>query len=284
MTGYKAKEQAIDPWRRSRSGRRIFRKRIVLPAEHGSWSWLLVPYFTGLLVAGDMNLPALLVLTGGLAGFLIRQPASIYMRIRAGQGRKADGPVAAFWTGFFTFLAIASFIGLLILGRIALLWLLLPMAAILALYLLASRQRRIRMRTMWMELAGASGLSAMAPAAYIASTGQLDDVAWILWGLMAGQNVLSVFYIRARIADTHQRPVNRSLVLWVHLAILSAVVAVVSYGSLSWLAIVPFMAYLTRAGLIYFRERPVNNIKSFGFREVGIQILGGLFIAAGFLD
>jgi hypothetical protein len=54
-------------------------------------------------------------------------------------------------------------------------------------------------------------------------------------------------------------------------------------GIVSWLAIVPFVAYLVRAGWVFYGERPLNNIRSFGFREVGVQSLGGLFIAAGFL-
>ena len=132
------------------------------------------------------------------------------------------------------------------------------MAVILTLYLVASRQRRVNIRTLWMELAGAAGLSAMAPAAYIAGTGNLNSIAWILWGLMAGQNVSSVFYVRARIADTHHRPVNRSLVLWTHLAILLAVAAIVLSSAVSWLAIVPFVAYVVRAGWVFSSERPVK--------------------------
>jgi hypothetical protein len=273
----------IDSPEKMRSRHRIFRKQLVLPAEHGSWSWLLVPYFAGVIVAGGLNLPALLVLIGGLAGFLVRQPASTYMRVRAGRGRKADEPIAAFWAAFFALLALICFVGLLILGRAALLWLLVPMAAILTLYLLASRHRRANMRTLWMELAGAAGLSAMAPAAYIAVAGNVNGIAWLLWGLMAGQNVSSVFYVRARIADTHQRPYNRSLLLWAHLSLLLAVTPFVLIGIVSWLAIVPFVAYLVRAVWAFYGERPLKNIRSFGFREVGVQSLGGLLIAAGFL-
>lgn len=283
MTVDRASEREADSPGKIRPSRRIFRKQLVLPAEHGSWSWLLIPYFAGVLVAGGLNLPALLVLIGGLAGFLVRQPASTYMRIRAGRGRKADEPLAAFWSALFAFVALICFVGLLILGRVDLLWLLVPMAAILTLYLVAARQRRANMRSLWMELAGAVGLSVMAPAAYIAVTGNLSSIAWILWGLMAGQNVSSVFYVRARIADTHRRPVDRSLVLWAHLAILLAVAPFVLSGRVSWPAIVPFVAYLVRAVWVYSGERPVKNIKSFGFREMGVQSLGGFLIAAGFL-
>jgi hypothetical protein len=83
-------ERGVNPQPLSPQKRQIFRKQIVIPSEHGSWSWFFVPYFVGLLVAGQWNVPAFLVLVGGLAGFLIRQPASVYLRIRNGKGRRSD--------------------------------------------------------------------------------------------------------------------------------------------------------------------------------------------------
>ncbi|MEJ2747072.1 MAG: YwiC-like family protein [Anaerolineae bacterium] len=51
-----------------------------MPAEHGSWAWLLVPFFVGTAVAGRFNLPVLLALLGGLAVFALRQPATVWLR------------------------------------------------------------------------------------------------------------------------------------------------------------------------------------------------------------
>jgi hypothetical protein len=265
-----------------KSRSRIFRKQLILPAEHGSWSWLLVPYFVGVIVAGTWDLAVFLVLLGGLAGFLMRQPATVAMRVRAGRGRKSDGRPALAWTIFFGAIALACLLGLLALGRAALLWLTIPMAAIFVFYLLASRQRRASVRSLWMELAGALGLSAMAPAAYIAATGQLDDTAWALWALMAGQNGLGVLYVRLRIADTHGRTVNRMPVVWVHGLLLLGVAMVAFLEAIPWLAVAPFAGFLIRAIWAAARVRPVANIKRFGFSEIGAEILGGLFIAAGY--
>lgn len=263
--------------------RKFFRKQIILPAEHGSWSWLLVPYFVGVIVAESWNLAAFLVLVGGLAGFLMRQPATVAMRSRAGRGRRADGGPALAWAVFFGALALASLLGLLALGLTALLWLLIPLAAVFVLYLLASRQRRASVRSLWMELAGALGLAAMAPAAYIAASGQLDETAWALWALMAGQNGLGVLYVRLRIADTRGRPVNRALVVWGHGLVLLVVAVAAAMGAVPWLAILPFAGFLIRAGWAAAQVRPVANIKRFGFGEIGAEILGGLFAAAGWI-
>ena len=263
--------------------RPIFRKQLIMPAEHGSWSWLLVPYFVGVIVAGTYNLAALLVLLGGLTGFLMRQPATVVMRARAGRGRKADIRPALAWTAFFGVIALTCLIGLLALGQTTLLWLLIPLAPVFALYLLASRQRRASVRSLWMELAGALGLSAMAPAAYIAASGQLDGTAWALWTLMAGQNGLGVLYVRLRIADTHGRPVKRMPIVWVHGLVLVGAAAAAFLEAIPWLAVVPFAGFTIRAAWAASQVRPVANIKRFGFSEIGAEILGGLFIAAGWV-
>lgn len=276
-------EQGVDPQSVIPQKRRIFRKQIVIPSEHGSWSWLLVPYFVGLLVAGEWNAAASVVLIGGLAGFLLRQPASIYLRIHAGKGRKSDQSLALIWTVILASIALLSLFALLVMGLIEILWLLLPMVGVFGFYLLATRQRRSGMRTLWMELAGAVGLAVMAPAAYIAATGQLDLVAWALWLLLAGQNALGVLYVRLRIADTHGRVINRPPILWVHIVVLAVLVLAAFAKQIPWLVVVPFAGYLLRAIWAVSKVRPVSKIKRFGFSEIGFEILGGVFIAAGWI-
>ena len=74
---------------------RLFRKNLVIPTEHGSWSWLLAPFFVGAGVAsqvgageGQSLLPLAFTLVGGLCAFLVRQPASAWLRIRRGRARR----------------------------------------------------------------------------------------------------------------------------------------------------------------------------------------------------
>lgn len=262
---------------------RWFRKSLVIPAEHGSWSWLLVPYFVGVIVAGQMNLASLLVLVGGFSGFLVRQPLTTWLRIRAGRGRRSDRKLAAAWSLGLALLSVLSLIGLLAMGHAALLWLQLPIIGLLIIYLIAARQKRASTRTLGMEVAGAAGLAVMAPAAYVASTGALDNVAWALWLLMAGQNTVGVMYVRLRIADTHQRQINRASVIIFHVIVLLAVAVTAVSGWVPWIALLPFAAYLLRAVWATAKERPLGNIKRFGFTEVGVEIVGGLLIAAGWV-
>ena len=56
-----------------------------------------------------------------------------------------------------------------------------------------------------------------------------------------------------------------------------------SAGRIPWLAVLPFVGFLFRALWAVRQVRPVNNIKRFGFTEIGVEILGGLIIAMSWL-
>jgi hypothetical protein len=261
-----------------------FRKQLILPAEHGSWAWLLVPYFVGTAVAGTFNLGTALVLIGGLALFLLRQPATIWLRIRQGRGRRSDEAVVARLVAGLSALAILSLAGLLMLGLTAVLWLALPVAGLLAVYLAAALSRQTSTRTLWMELAGAAGLALMAPAAMIAVDGRITLTTWLVWLLMALQNVLGVLYVRLRIADTHEREADRRLMLVGHLVGLVLVLGTAVLGYIPLLATLPFLGFCGRAMWTYVRPRPIANIKKFGFSEVGIEIISGLIIILAYAN
>jgi hypothetical protein len=268
---------------------RLFRKRLILPTEHGSWSWLSVPFFVGAAIPGGIGmagdsavLASVLTLVGGLAAFLVRQPASAWLRIRRGRASRADEPLAAGWTLGLALVAGFCLAGLLALGRTALMWLVLPFALVLILYLVAARGGRAAMRALWTELIGAVGLALMAPAAVVAVTGDLDGLAWVLWGLMGLQNALGVLYVRLRLADTHARLAKRSMVLVGHAVGLGLVVIAALAAWVPPLALIPFAAVLFRALWTVREPRPVANVRRFGFTEVGVEALSGLWIAASF--
>ncbi len=268
----------------------LFRKSLVVPTEHGAWSWLLVPWLVGAVFglaspddAAWAGRALTLPLIGGLSAYMIRQPATAWLRIRQGRGRQADRPLALGWTAGFSLLSLLCLLGLLALGRSALLGLALPFLAIQVAYLLAARSGRAAMRSLWMELAGAAGLALTAPAAYISATGQLTPVALALWALLALQNTMGVLYVRLRLADTRQRDGSRSLTLWGHVAAFAALLASSALGWTPLLAAAPFAGFLVRALWAVQQPRPVPDIKRFGFTEVGVELLGGALIAAGYL-
>ncbi len=265
----------------------IFVKRLILPGEHGAWVWLLVPFLVGGVVASGLGevtangwLALLLVGLGGLSAFLLRQPAAAWQRMRQGRGSRDLAPLAAGWSVGFAAAALLCFGGLLALGRTALLALVGVSAGIFLLYLYAARLGRAGMRALWMEAAGAAGLSLMAPAAVVAVTGQMPAAAWGLWGILAAQNVLAVLYVRLRLADTKNRPAGsrpaaRRMVIAAH-AVGALLVGVA--GILNWtplLTVVPFLAFFLRAWWAAVQPRPVPNVRRFGFLELGIAVLAG---------
>ncbi|MBE7531487.1 MAG: YwiC-like family protein [Chloroflexi bacterium] len=255
-----------------------FRKQLLLPAEHGSWSWLLVPYLVGTAVAGVFNLATLLVLVGSLALFLLRQPVTVWLRIRQGRGRQSDAPIVRRLVMGLSAVALLCLLGLLVLGIAAVFWLALPVAGLLAVYVAAALGRQTSVRVLWMGLAGAAGLALTAPAAMIAATGQMTAVAWWLWGLLALLNVLGVLYVRLRLADSHGRPADRRPMLVAHLAGVGVVTAVAFTGHIPYLTILPFVALAGRALWAYPQPRPIPHIKKFGFTEVGVELACGLLL------
>ncbi|MCA9927801.1 MAG: YwiC-like family protein [Anaerolineales bacterium] len=272
----KLRQEQIGIWRR------MWRKQLILPAEHGSWSWLLVPFAVGVVIAGQMPSAVWLTFVGGFAVFLMRQPATVLFRVRRGRARKSDGSPAVAWLILLGSVAVGALLGLLSLGRGALLWLVIPLTAVLAFYLLGSRQGRAGLRTLWMELAGAVALAGMAPAALVAATGSLSLQVWMLWLLMGLQNGLGALYVRLRIADTHQRPFRRQTIIWWHVGGLLILIIVALLGMVPPGVIVPYVGLLLRAVWIAQQARPVADVKQFGFVEVGVEVISGLWIVAAY--
>ena len=259
-------------------GNTIWRKKLILPAEHGSWAWLLVPFLVGVGVSRQVNVAIWLVLLGSLAAFLGRQPATVWLRIHQGRGRRSDAPLALGWTITFAVIGLFCLLGLIHLGQTAVLWLTLPLLLIFILYLIATQYGRTAMRSLWLELIGAAVLALTAPAAFIVAHNQLSLTAWIIWALMAGQNMLGALYVRLRIADTHQRPINRHNIFLAHLLAFLLILMAATSGLVVWLTAVPFLFLVLRAFWAMRQPRPVTNIKQFGFLELGIELLTGLWI------
>jgi hypothetical protein len=260
----------------------VYRKHIVMPTEHGSWAWLLVPFFVGTAVAGQFNLPVVLALLGGLAVFFLRQPTTVWLRVRRKKARAADGPAALTWMSLFATIGLLCLAGLLLLGRGMMVWLMGPFLLIFGLYMAAARYGRSGLRSLWMELAGAAALSMMAPAAAIAAAGQIENWMWSLWGLMAAQNVLGALYVRLRVYDTHNRVIRRWPIGAAHLAGFLLVLGLGLGNSVPLLTAVPFAGFFLRSLWSVATPQPVADIKKFGFTELGIEIVSGLWLIAAY--
>lgn len=268
--------------KRTNPFRLVYRKQIVMPAEHGSWAWLLVPFFVGTAVAQQFNLPVLLTLLGGLAVFFLRQPATVWLRVRRKKARAADGPIALAWIGLLVLIGLLCFAGLLLLDRGMMAWLLGPFLLIFGLYMLAARYGRSGLRSLWMELAGAAALSMMAPAAAIAALGRIETWMWWLWAVLAAQNVLGALYVRLRVYDSHNRIMKRWPIGTAHGAVFLLVLGLGIGQIVPLVTAVPFAFFFLRALWAVAAPRPVANIKKFGFVELGVEIVSGILLIAGY--
>lgn len=267
----------------------LSRYRIILPAEHGSWSLLLTPFLIGTGVAWAVHGPAsmaglalILTMLTALSAFLLRQPLTLWARISRGKGRKSDLPAARFWSILLAALLALTGIGLLALGRWALLWMLIPVGAVLGLTLALTLARGTRQ--LLTEIIGVAGLALTAPTAVIAVTGQVKTLALTAWAIAASHSILSILYVRLRINRHHNRTTasERRVVLILHGLGLIAALAFGWLGGLPWLLTLAAALMLVRA--LALAHRPsIPNVKRFGFAEMGFALLIVAVIVVGFV-
>jgi hypothetical protein len=265
------------------------RYRVIFPAEHGSWSLMIVPFLTGAGVAAAVGAAdgyavggVVLCLLAVLALFLARQPLTLWMRIARGKGPASRLQEARFWTLLLALVGAGAGTGLLVLGRWPLLWLAIPAAAVLTVTLAIQTIKGPRLLVT--ELVGVVGLALGAPAAYVSAAGRLDDTAWLVWGLAALHNVISVLYVRLRIDHQHGRATERqsAWVIAAHILSLLAVVALAAIGWLPWPVGLAMALLLVRALIVARQHPPIENVQRFGLTEMGLALAFAALVIAAF--
>jgi hypothetical protein len=178
--------------------RRLFRRQVALPHDHGSWVFLLSPLIIGVVAGSRLTVATPFVILGALAAFLLRQPASILVKVYDGWRSRAELPVACFWLAVYGAVGLFSAAALIALGFAGLLYLAAPAIPIFVWHLFLV-SRRAERRQMGVELAGSGVLALAAPAAMWAGLGQPDPHGWWLWGLVWFQSAASIVYIYLRL-------------------------------------------------------------------------------------
>jgi YwiC-like protein len=262
---------------------------LIFPREHGAWGLLLVPLASGAVVAllrhgGGWPLVPLTV--GALALFWARTPFESLlgagpMRARSSQERRA---------ALHTVLALSTLGGPMLL---ALLWgganqKLLWLGAIAGTaFILQALLKTFRPESrIAVQLIGAAGLAAAAPAAYYVSSGNLDATAAMLWltNWMFAGNQIHFVQLRIHSAKTHrnERPRCGWRFLAGHVVAGSALAALCRFGLLPWLALLAF-APITIRGLAWFLQRPAPLvIRRLGWSELAHAVAFGVLLVAAF--
>jgi hypothetical protein len=147
----------------SRKPRSIFNRQIAIPQDHGSWVFLLSPLLIGILAGGVWNWHTTLLVLGAMAAFLLRQPASILVKIYSGRRKRRDLKTAGFWFAVYAVIGAVAAAGLIGSGYPYLLYLALPGLPVFAwhLYLISKRSER---KQVGVEIVGSGVLALAAPA------------------------------------------------------------------------------------------------------------------------
>jgi len=190
----------------TRSSPTVFIKHVALPQDHGSWVFLLSPLLIGLFAGGSWTPATLLLVTGCMAAFLVRQPISTLVKILSGRRHRRELFAAGFWTLVYGIIGLLCLAGLIGLGFYFLLWLALPGIPVFLwhLYLVSQRAER---RQMGVELVATGVLSLAAPAAYWVAVGSPDPTGWWLFLLTWLQSAASIVYAYLRLEQRNWKKV-----------------------------------------------------------------------------
>jgi hypothetical protein len=172
-------------------------RHIALPSEHGAWVFLFSPLVIG-LAAGGVRPASLLLITALVAGFLIRQPVTMAVKVYAGRRPRRELANIVAWLLVYGAVGMASAIALAVLGYGFLAWLALPALPVFAWHLWLVRRRAER-RQMLVEVAGSGVLALAAPAAYWVGLGRVDPTGWLLWALVWLQVAGTILYAYLRL-------------------------------------------------------------------------------------
>ena len=264
-----------------RASARVPLRRVLVPAEHGSWGFLAEPLLLGLAVAPTGA--GLLVAVAVVAAFLGRQPLKLVWTDRR-KGRRYPRTVAAERAlALMGIVATASgATALALAGPSLLLPLVLatPAAALALASDLANRGRS------WpAELAAPAALTATATSVALAG-GWAHAPAFALWGVLLCRALPSVLYVRARLrlergtGDSARG--STAVALIAQAAGLLAAFSLAVRGPASWLAVLAVGGLGLRAavGLSPLR-RPVTA-RRVGLTEIAYGLVFVAAVAAGF--
>ena len=261
-----------------------------MPAEHGAWGMLGVPFACAVAVGGVGSgeaWPLVLATLAILSVFLLRAS------LEAARSWRAIALPAHIGLGA---IAIASGFALLFLhDRWPLFWLALAAALLYVIQRLLVRQheadrtsgseervRRAEKHSLAAELLGVSLLSLTAPAAWVAIRGQLESVALELWAGNLLFFIGGVLYVKYRVRGLHAHRAFRSLgerigfawpVFVYHLALAAFVAGWILLESRPALIILAFAPAIFRAFQLAFQLGERFPIRRLGWSEVAHSVV-----------
>ncbi len=264
---------------------------MVIPREHGAWGMLLVPLFTGAVVAASVgvNWVALgLFISAAIGLFWVRTPVEVWLGTSAIKAQSAQERTIVLRVALgLAVLVVAATAALFVLGLSRGL-LLIGAVAAGAFGVQAVVKRLGRAGRMPAQVIGAIGLTSTAAGAYYVSAGRLDRTALALWlanWLFAGDQIHFVqVRIRGSRLDGIQEKVRRSFGFFAgQVALLAVVVALARIGFFPRLAIWAFLPALLRGFLWFLRSAEPLKVHKLGYTELAQTLIFGALLCLAFL-
>lgn len=192
---------------------RLFRKHIAVPQDHGSWVFILSPLLIGIFAGETFTFASFSLAVAAMAAFMLRQPATIIIKIYSGRRTREELPVARFWFAVYSVIALIALVGLTLNGFTYILYLAVPGIPVFAwhLWLVSKREER---RQVNVEIIATGVLSLAAPAAYWVGIGRYDPSGWWLWILVWFQTAASIVYAYLRLWQREQAEVGARSEQW----------------------------------------------------------------------
>ena len=184
----------------------ILRKHIAIPQDHGSWVFILSPLLIGAFTGGAFTLSSLFLFIAAMAAFMLRQPATVLIKIYSNRRSQDELPAAVFWCGVYGSIALYSLFMLMRAGFDFIPYLAVPGLPVFAwhLWLVSKREER---RQINVEIIATGVLSLAAPAAYWVGHDEYIPVGWWLWMLAWMQSAASIVYAYLRLEQRDQTSV-----------------------------------------------------------------------------
>lgn len=184
---------------------KLFRKHVAIPQDHGSWVFILSPLLVGIFAGGAFTPASFNLVIAALAAFMLRQPATMLIKVYARRRSRDELPAARFWFALYAALALVALAGLILNGFAYLLYLAVPGVPVFAwhLWLVSKREER---RQVNVEVIATGVLSLAALAAFWVGIGRYEADGWWLWALVWVQTAASIVYAYLRLEQRELGP------------------------------------------------------------------------------
>jgi len=178
--------------------RDMWRWRFAVPPEKGAWVWWIGPLIIGVGAARHIPVDFWILLTAAFAGFMIKQPLTLVVKVLSGRRGAPDWGPGVAWSSAYTMVLVVVSALLAARGHARVLLTGIAGVPLFAwhLWLVSRGEER---RQIVVDILAAGVLALTAPAAYLTCGGADPFTPWTLWLLTWLQSSASIVHAFLRL-------------------------------------------------------------------------------------